>query len=183
MFITTLLYAVTLAWDHSPDTNVSGYAIHRGLQSSNHSIRVEVGYVTTATITNLTQGSTYYFVATAYTTNGLESLPSNEVSYTVPINVTYIGNRLEWWTNMSNINKKNFNVTYFENPPANQFYRSYLILTNKPGISNVLFIRTRLEWWTNLTNINKQIFDLMSLTNSPNPQFYRSYLIITNNSL
>lgn len=186
MLITTVLYAVSLAWDPSPDDRVSGYAVHSGLQSSNYNVRIDVGNVTQCTITNLTIGSTYYFVATAYTTNGLESLPSNEVSYTVPTavsNVVYIGSRLEWWTNMSNINRQSFNVTYFENPPLNQFYRSYLILTNVPGITNVLFLRTRLEWWTNLLNVNKQMFDLMSLTNPPNPQFYRSYLIITNKPL
>lgn len=75
---------VTLEWDPSPDAWVYGYAIHYGTASSNYTVRVDVGNQCTCTITNLTPGVTYYFVATAYTTDGQESLPSNEVSYTVP---------------------------------------------------------------------------------------------------
>jgi len=76
--------AVTLEWDPSPDSWVSGYAIHYGTASGVYTVRVDVGNVTTCTITNLTPATTYYFVATAYTADGLESLPSNEVAYTVP---------------------------------------------------------------------------------------------------
>ena len=45
-----------------------------------------VGNVTNAVVTNLTSGATYYFVVTARNLAGLESLPSNEVSYSVPSN-------------------------------------------------------------------------------------------------
>lgn len=75
---------VTLEWDPSPDAWVSGYAIHYGTSGGNYTVRVDVGNTTTCTITNLNPGVTYFFVATAYTADGLESLPSNEVSYTVP---------------------------------------------------------------------------------------------------
>src|SRR5262249_43558919 len=37
-----------------------------------------------ATLTNLTAGTTYYFVVTARNASGVESVPSNEVSYKVP---------------------------------------------------------------------------------------------------
>lgn len=53
---------------------------------SNYTVRVDVGNRTSCTLTNLTPGVTYYFVATAYAADGQESLPSNEVSYTVPSN-------------------------------------------------------------------------------------------------
>ncbi len=76
--------AVTLEWDPSPDAWVAGYAIHFGTISSNYTTRVDTGNVTSTTISNLTEGVTYYFVATAYTADGQESLPSNEVAYTVP---------------------------------------------------------------------------------------------------
>lgn len=76
--------AVTLEWDPSPDAWVAGYAIHYGTASGAYAVRLELGNRTSATITNLTPGTTYYFVATAYTFDGQESLPSNEVSYTVP---------------------------------------------------------------------------------------------------
>lgn len=78
---------VTLAWDPSPDASVAGYAIHYGTTSGEYSGRVEVGNVTSATVSNLTEGTTYYFVATAYTPEGVESLPSNEVSYAVPLTI------------------------------------------------------------------------------------------------
>ncbi|MGA4644928.1 fibronectin type III domain-containing protein, partial [Limisphaera sp. 4302-co] len=75
---------VALAWDPSPDEWVTGYAIHYGTASGVHPVRVDVGNVTNAVIDGLQPGVTYYFVATAYTADGLESDPSNEVSYTVP---------------------------------------------------------------------------------------------------
>jgi hypothetical protein len=77
-------FGVTLEWDPSPDAWVAGYAIHYGTTSSNYTVRVDVGNATSCTVTNLTSGITYYFVATAYAADGQESLPSNEVAYTVP---------------------------------------------------------------------------------------------------
>jgi hypothetical protein len=75
---------VTLAWDPSPDAWVAGYALHHGTASGNYTVHLDVGNSTSVTVSNLTPGVTYYFVATAYTSDGLESLPSNEVSYLVP---------------------------------------------------------------------------------------------------
>ncbi|MCS7089586.1 MAG: fibronectin type III domain-containing protein [Verrucomicrobiota bacterium] len=72
---------VTLAWDPSPDERVVGYAIYYGTSSGVHPVRIEVGNVTNAVIEGLQPGVTYYFVATAFTADGLESDPSNEVSY------------------------------------------------------------------------------------------------------
>ncbi len=76
---------VTLEWDPSPDAWVAGYALHYGTASSNYTVRLDVGSSTSVTVSNLTPGGTYYFVATAYTSDGQESLPSNEVGYTVPL--------------------------------------------------------------------------------------------------
>ncbi|HEY9171241.1 MAG TPA: fibronectin type III domain-containing protein, partial [Verrucomicrobiae bacterium] len=75
---------VTLEWDPSPDAWVAGYAIHYGTASGNYTVRVDVGNRTSVTLSNLAPGVTYYFVATAYAADGQESLPSNEVAYTVP---------------------------------------------------------------------------------------------------
>jgi hypothetical protein len=71
---------VHLAWDPSPDTNVAGYYIYAGPSSGFYTSRIDVGNVTNATIGPLNAGQTYYFTASAYTTNGVESLPSNEVN-------------------------------------------------------------------------------------------------------
>ena len=208
---------VTLSWCPSSDTNVTGYAIYYGTGNitnwspdvysystnnpcdftlvshgsnwlGNYPHRIDVGNTDTATITNLIP-ATYYFVAVATNADGLESIPSNEVTYTVPYaptnpppKVTYFGTRLEWWTNVVSINRQNFNLMSFTNPPNGQFYRSFLILTNRrDSPMKIVDLKTRLEWWTNMAYINTQVFDLKSFTNPPNPQFHRAFLVITNN--
>jgi hypothetical protein len=83
----SLCYAaqsVTLAWDASSDPNIAGYKLRYGTTSGNPSQTIDVGKTTTATVSNLNDGTTYYFTATCYTAAGLESQPSNEVSYTTP---------------------------------------------------------------------------------------------------
>jgi len=42
----------------------------------------EIGMFTSSVVSNLVVGKTYYFVVTAYNALGLESPPSNEVSFT-----------------------------------------------------------------------------------------------------
>jgi len=74
----------TLAWDPETVSGLAGYRVHYGTVSENYSFVVDAGNQTTATITGLTTGATYYFAATAYNTAGAESTYSNEVSYTVP---------------------------------------------------------------------------------------------------
>ncbi len=79
---------VSLAWDTSTDPIVASYKIYSGTSSSIYSQNVNVGLTNTYTVTNLTEGQTYYFAATAIGSNGLESGYSNEVSYTVPLSQT-----------------------------------------------------------------------------------------------
>jgi len=73
--------SVTLAWDAS-DPGVAGYNVYYGTGSGDYTQVVDAGNQASATISNLSDGSTYYFAVTAYDPNGLESLPSGEVSYT-----------------------------------------------------------------------------------------------------
>ncbi len=75
---------VSLTWDPSGDPDAAGYKIHYSTQSGNYLWVVDAGSGTSCTLPNLTVGSTYYFAATAYDSNGYESDYSNEVSYTVP---------------------------------------------------------------------------------------------------
>ena len=71
---------VTLKWDASADSDlVVGYKIYYGTSSGNYPNNVDVGNVTQHTIEGLDSDTTYYFAATAYDIDGLESYYSNEV--------------------------------------------------------------------------------------------------------
>lgn len=74
--------AVTLAWDSSPDPAVSGYRVYEGTASRNYSAVFDPGNTTNVSIGGLRVGNVYYFAATAYDTNGLESDFSAELVYT-----------------------------------------------------------------------------------------------------
>src|SRR5262245_3620433 len=76
--------SVTLGWKPSPDTNAVGYAIYFGTASGSYTSRLDAGAKTTYTVTNLVEGIDYFFVTKAYDANGMESPPSNEVSFIVP---------------------------------------------------------------------------------------------------
>ena len=73
---------VTLAWDRNAEPNVEGYKIYYGTLSRDYEWFIDVGDVTSITITDLVDGFTYYFAATAYdtATPPLESTYSDEVS-------------------------------------------------------------------------------------------------------
>jgi len=74
---------VTLAWDPSLG-NIAGYFLYSGTISGSYSQKIPVGNTTMALVSNLTTGQTYFFAVTAYDNNGLESVYSNQVEYTVP---------------------------------------------------------------------------------------------------
>jgi fibronectin type III domain protein len=76
--------SITLAWTPSPDTNIMGYNIYYGVASRTYPNVINVGNVTSATISNLVAGVTYYFAATEYDNLGQESGFSDEVSYLAP---------------------------------------------------------------------------------------------------
>lgn len=86
LLLVTLLPAhaaqVTLAWDRNSETNVAGYKIYYGNGSRDYDWWIDVGDVTSFTVTNLSDGLTYYFAATAYDNSSppLESTYSDEVS-------------------------------------------------------------------------------------------------------
>jgi hypothetical protein len=73
---------VTLAWNPSDSTAI-GYYFKMGFSSGAETQSTDVGNVLTYTVA-LTSKTTYYFVVTAYNSNRVQSLPSNEVSYTTP---------------------------------------------------------------------------------------------------
>ncbi len=74
--------SVTLAWNPSPSSGITGYRLHYGFSSGSYQVVIDVGNTTIATVQNLTAGQTYYFVVTAYNSLGLQSGPSNQVAFT-----------------------------------------------------------------------------------------------------
>src|SRR5262245_24128842 len=71
---------VSLTWDSSTESDIAGYKIWYTSSSTKSSI--DVGKVTSATVPNLSDGTTYTFYATAYNAAGLESAPSSSIVYT-----------------------------------------------------------------------------------------------------
>jgi hypothetical protein len=78
--------SVTLAWDQNSEPDIAGYRLKSGSSSGNYAQTIDVGNTTTATVSNLSAGSSTFFVVTAYNTAGLESLSSNEASFTAAPN-------------------------------------------------------------------------------------------------
>ena len=75
---------VNLAWNASTGSNLAGYKIYYGTSSQNYAYDVNVGKSTSCNLSGLQEGKKYYFSATAYNTNNVESAYSSEISYTVP---------------------------------------------------------------------------------------------------
>ena len=77
--------AVSLAWNANPETDITGYRLGYGTVSGVYPNTMAVGTDPTASVPGLTEGTTYYFVVSAVNQGGLQSLPSSELSYQVPI--------------------------------------------------------------------------------------------------
>ena len=80
---------VTLAWDPNPEPDIDGYRLSFGTSSGQYTTTVDVGNITTYTLTSLLPGVRYYFALRAYNAAGTSPY-SNEVSVTTlsPLTVT-----------------------------------------------------------------------------------------------
>jgi hypothetical protein len=76
--------ALTLVWDPNSETNLAGYKVYWGAAPREYPNVANVGNVTNYTATNLAHSRIYYFAATAYNTNGVESDFSEEVMAATP---------------------------------------------------------------------------------------------------
>ena len=72
--------SVTLAWDASPSATIAGYRVYYGTNSRAYGFVTNAGLVLTQRVTLPCLGR-WFFAATAYDTNGLESDFSNEVEW------------------------------------------------------------------------------------------------------
>ena len=81
--------SVTLAWSTSSDPAGSGSILWWGTVSGNYTQSEDVGTNTSATISNLTPGVTYYFAATCYDAGESNSGYSTEIAYSVPAGTTF----------------------------------------------------------------------------------------------
>jgi chitinase len=74
---------VQLAWDPSPSPQATGYLLYYGTASGQYSESVDTGQATTAALSGLQAGQTYYFAVLAYDASENYSPFSNEVQHTV----------------------------------------------------------------------------------------------------
>jgi hypothetical protein len=79
---------VAVAWDASSDTTVAGYKIYYGAPGEPKQ-SMNVGSQTSCSISSLATGSTYEFSVTAYNASGVESDPSNLLTFTTPAGSGY----------------------------------------------------------------------------------------------
>ncbi|MBN1998931.1 fibronectin type III domain-containing protein [candidate division KSB1 bacterium] len=93
--------ALIVSWDANTESDLAGYKIYYGTESQNYVHVLDVGDTTRYIVDGLVEGSTYYFVVTAYDFSGNESAPSVEVAShvdnpTITINNTDDGVELIW---------------------------------------------------------------------------------------
>jgi hypothetical protein len=78
--------SLTFEWDASSDTDLAGYRVYRSTTAGIYGAPVATlsASATRYQAINLQKGVTYYFVVSAYDSNGNESPFSNEVSQVIP---------------------------------------------------------------------------------------------------
>jgi hypothetical protein len=135
--------SVTLAWNRSTNTIVTGYKVYYGGASGTYTNMVNAGSATNATVSGLVQGTTYYFAATSYAASGMESPFSSAVSCLVPPDVPIVNqpptlNALGGLTINSNTGPQTVNLTGITSGASNEVQTLTVTATS----SNTNLIRT-----------------------------------------
>jgi hypothetical protein len=83
--VTSLQHSVDLTWGASP-SSVAGYNVYRGTVSGGTFTKINSSLLPGLSYTDgsVQSGSTYYYVTTAVSTNGAESVYSNQASANIP---------------------------------------------------------------------------------------------------
>lgn len=76
--------SVALAWDRNSAPGIIGYRLYAGTKSGVYTQTLELGTNTSTLLSNLADGTTYFFAVTDYNAAGVESMDSNEISYRTP---------------------------------------------------------------------------------------------------
>jgi hypothetical protein len=119
---TSLAAQVSLAWDANTETNLAGYRVHIGQASRAYDTVIDVGKVTSYTVSGLLDGRVYYFAVTAYDTAGAQSVFSEEVTAMpadatppaisgVSASPTRTGATISWLTNEASDSQVEYGAT------------------------------------------------------------------------
>lgn len=90
---------ITLAWDPSPEADVSGYTLYSGTRPGTYTSSQWVGNVTQRTMT--IPPGTYYFVVRAVNVYGMQSQPSVEIAAEIATQPPPIPNWQAMWQNVN----------------------------------------------------------------------------------
>lgn len=79
-------HTVTLTWDASPSSNLQGYRVYRSQTSGGPYANISGTPVASLQFVDsaVANGQDYFYVVTSVDSNGLESVPSSEVSAQIP---------------------------------------------------------------------------------------------------
>lgn len=78
----TFAKPITLGWNAAADMAVRGYAIYYGRTNLTANTRINAGSNLSCTISDLLVGVTYRIYAVSYNAQGVESPPSNQLTFT-----------------------------------------------------------------------------------------------------
>ena len=129
---------VTLAWDPSPSADVAGYRLYWGTNAGSYQWVTNAGLALTQSVV-LPHGGRWFFAATAYSTNGLESDFSSEVSWeSKPLPPAMAGEswvRLApvfgWSTNLATWGSVTGTATWFPATNRAEFFRVNRLLMER----------------------------------------------------
>lgn len=143
---------VTLAWDASTTTSVTGYKIYVSTTTMVYGNGIDVGKVLTYTVPNLLEGTKYYFVATAYNP-GAESDYSNEVNTITPWSKPLPPNLKSIQASSAALDSAKENIVkYLERNRLNKSSLQYRLLNN--AISNINNAKNNVSRFLNLVVVS-----------------------------